>query len=96
MLATPLAAGIPFALGGAAFALSRSALVVTGVEAPWLLAAVGFVKLGFDLADQDWRDVVFRLWVERVIHYTLNQVPAGYDAAIAYLEGTIEDFESGG
>jgi hypothetical protein len=50
----------------------------------------------FDLADQDWRDVVFRLWVERVIHYTLNQVPAGYDAAIAYLEGTIEDFESGG
>lgn len=49
----------------------------------------------FDLADQDWRDVVFRLWVERVIHYTLNQVPAGYDAAIAYLEGTIEDFESG-
>jgi mannosylglycerate synthase len=48
----------------------------------------------FDLGDPAWRDAVFRLWVERVIHYTVHQVPDGYDAAIAYLEQTITDFES--
>ena len=48
----------------------------------------------FELSDEAWRSVVFRLWVERVIHYTLNQVPLGYDAAIAYLEERIREFES--
>lgn len=48
---------------------------------------------GFLLTDPAWRSVVFRLWVERVIHYTTHQVPRGYDAAIAYLEDTIHDFE---
>ncbi|NIR36108.1 MAG: hypothetical protein GWN73_09305 [Actinobacteria bacterium] len=48
----------------------------------------------FRLDDPGWRAAVFRLWVERVIHYTTNQVPAGYDAAIGYLEKTIEDFEN--
>jgi hypothetical protein len=48
---------------------------------------------GFELTDPAWRDVVFRLWVERVIHYTITEVPAGYDSAIAYLEGTIDRFE---
>ncbi|HEX6146129.1 MAG TPA: hypothetical protein VF083_05075, partial [Acidimicrobiia bacterium] len=48
----------------------------------------------FELGDDAWRSVVFRLWVERVIHYTLHQVPLGYDRSVAYLEGTIRDFES--
>ena len=47
----------------------------------------------FELGDEAWRSAVFRLWVERVINYTLNQVPLGYDTAIAYLEGTIRVFE---
>ena len=47
----------------------------------------------FDLGNPAWRSAVFRLWVERVIHYTLHQVPLGYDAAIGYLESTIRDFE---
>ena len=47
----------------------------------------------FQLTEPAWRKVVFRLWVERVIHYTMNQVPAGYDAAMSYLESTILDFE---
>ncbi|HEX6219895.1 MAG TPA: hypothetical protein VF115_02255 [Acidimicrobiia bacterium] len=47
----------------------------------------------FDLADVAWRSAVFRLWVERVIHYTIHEVPRGYDAAMSYLERTIVDFE---
>lgn len=50
----------------------------------------------FDLADPAWRSVVFRLWVERVIHYTVHQVPFGYDSAMSHLEGTIKDFERAG
>jgi mannosylglycerate synthase len=48
---------------------------------------------GFRLDDPAWRSATFRLWVERVIHYTTNQVPLGYDAAMAYLEQTVWDFE---
>jgi mannosylglycerate synthase len=48
---------------------------------------------GFRLDDPAWRSAAFRLWVERVIHYTTNQVPRGYDAAVAYLEDTVAEFE---
>ena len=48
---------------------------------------------GFRLEDPAWRSAAFRLWVERVVHYTTHQVPLGYDAAIGYLEKTINDFE---
>ena len=50
----------------------------------------------FDLDDPAWRSAVFRLWVQRVIHYTTHQVPLGYDAAIAHLEETVRDFENAG
>ena len=50
----------------------------------------------FDLTDHAWRGVVFRLWVERVIHYTTHQVPLGYDAAMVYLEETVQAFEHPG
>ncbi len=49
--------------------------------------------VGFRLDDPAWRSAVFRLWVERVIHYTTHHVPRGYDAAMEYLEGTISGFE---
>jgi mannosylglycerate synthase len=48
---------------------------------------------GFRLEDQGWRSAAFRLWVERVIHYTTHQVALGYDASMAYLEQTIVEFE---
>lgn len=48
---------------------------------------------GFELTDPAWRSAAFRLWVERVIHYTTHQVPEGYDTAIDYLTRTIEEFE---
>ena len=50
----------------------------------------------FDLSSETWKSVFFRLWAERVIHYTTHQVPLGYDSAIRYLEGTIADFERSG
>jgi mannosylglycerate synthase len=50
----------------------------------------------FRLEEPAWRSAVFRLWVERVIHYTTHQVPLGYEAAISYLEGTITEFEETG
>lgn len=51
------------------------------------------IMANFDLEDDGWRDAVFRLWVERVIHYTTHEVVHGYDSAIAYLEATIVSFE---
>lgn len=47
----------------------------------------------FRLDDPNWRSAVFRLWVERVIHYTTHLVPLGYDAAMAYLEESVVTFE---
>jgi mannosylglycerate synthase len=48
----------------------------------------------FRLDDPAWRSAAFRLWVERVIHYTTHQVPRGYDAAMSHLESTIRDYEA--
>jgi mannosylglycerate synthase len=47
----------------------------------------------FRLDRPEWRAAAFRLWVERVIHYTTHRVPSGYDAAIAYLEAAVSRFE---
>lgn len=47
----------------------------------------------FRLDRPEWRAAAFRLWVERVIHYTTHRVPAGYDAAIAYLQSSVSRFE---
>lgn len=47
----------------------------------------------FALDDDAWRNVAFRLWVERVIDYTTTQVALGYDHAMGYLERTIVEFE---
>ena len=49
----------------------------------------------FEMTDPAWRDVVFRLWVERVISYTTTHVSQGYDHAIEYLEETIRRYEMG-
>lgn len=48
---------------------------------------------GFRLDDEAWRAAAFRLWVERVTHYTTHWVPLGYDIAMSHLEATIHDFE---
>lgn len=52
----------------------------------WLLS-------GFQLEDRAWRSLAFRLWLMRVLAYTAEVVPNGYDTAISYLEDTISEYE---
>lgn len=48
----------------------------------------------FDPGDRDWRELLFRLWVARVLSYTVTEAVRGYDAAIEYLEGTITRYRT--
>ncbi len=48
----------------------------------------------FDMMDRDWRELLFRLWVARVLSYTVTEAVRGYDAALEYLEGTIAAYRA--
>lgn len=48
----------------------------------------------FQLDDVAWESLFFRLWAGRVLHYTTNEVVAGYDPALAYLATTISRYET--
>ncbi len=39
--------------------------------------------------DEDWEEVLFLVWMVRVLAYTTHEAGAGYDSALRYLEGTI-------
>lgn len=47
----------------------------------------------FDLEDEGWRGITFRLWLIRVLSYTTTRALAGFDSAMDYLEGTIVEYE---
>jgi len=47
----------------------------------------------FDAHDRDWRRLLFRLWVARVLSYTVTEAVKGYESAIDYLQSTIERYE---
>ena len=42
--------------------------------------------------DDDWEEVLFLVWVVRVLAYTTDVADAGYDSALRYLEGTIHRY----
>ncbi len=48
----------------------------------------------FELGDQAWESLAFRLWVMRVLAYTTGPAAAGYDVAMAYLEDMIGVYEN--
>ena len=48
----------------------------------------------FDPGDDDWRSLLFRIWVARVLSYTASEAAKGYDSAIAYLQATISRYEA--
>jgi len=81
----------------------RAILESLGVDpsSPIVMDATGWRQVfpqllsRFRLEEGAWRTAAFRLWVERVIHYTANLVPEGYDVAVTYLEQTVRDFEVG-
>ncbi|MEX1091727.1 MAG: hypothetical protein WEF28_01090 [Acidimicrobiia bacterium] len=49
---------------------------------------------GFTLGDPAWESLLFRLWTGRVLNYTHTHVSRGYDAALAYLAGTIRSYQT--
>ena len=46
----------------------------------------------FDSEDKDWRDLLFKLWIARVLNYTTKVALKGYDYALFYLYRMIEGF----
>lgn len=59
----------------------------------WMSVFPGLLA-DFQLHDPSWRKAAFRVWALRVLGYTENVVPLGYDTAIRHLEETIRDFET--
>ena len=58
-------------------------------------AAFRVLLESFDASDRDWRALLFKLWVARVLSYTVTEAVRGYDSAMEYLEGTIRGYRSG-
>ena len=46
----------------------------------------------FNFEDQDWRELLFKLWIARVLNYTASVALKGYDYALDYLYKMIEGF----
>ncbi|MFV1960548.1 MAG: mannosylglycerate synthase domain-containing protein [Acidimicrobiia bacterium] len=42
--------------------------------------------------DDDWEEMLFLVWVVRVLAYTTDVARTGYDGALEYLEGTIRQY----
>jgi mannosylglycerate synthase len=64
------------------------------MDAPTWLDTLRFLYREFELGVPAWETLAFRLWLHRVIAYTREWVPKGYEAAIGHLEGTIRDIEA--
>lgn len=50
-------------------------------EDAWISAYKVFLEM-FDLNDEDWREVLFKMWVARVLNYTMRHVLRGYHVAL--------------
>lgn len=46
----------------------------------------------FDPEDKDWRELLFKLWITRVLNYTTKVALRGYDYALFYLYQMVERF----
>mmetsp|Transcript_42191 Transcript_42191/g.164858 ORF Transcript_42191/g.164858 Transcript_42191/m.164858 type:complete len:437 (-) Transcript_42191:700-2010(-) len=47
----------------------------------------------FDKDNEDWCELLFKLWVSRVIHYTMRHVLRGYDAALSELNAMVRNVQ---
>lgn len=100
LLSSPLAAGEADLIASLPGAIRRGVdrMMTTGNvdyldEHVWweiLLAA----NEGFTLGDPAWESLLFRLWTGRVLNYTDTNVPRGYEAALEYLAGTIQSYQT--
>lgn len=50
-------------------------------EDAWICAYKVFLEM-FDLNDEDWKEVLFKMWVARVLNYTMRHVVRGYHVAL--------------
>lgn len=50
-------------------------------EEAWICAYQVFLE-HFDLNDEDWRELFFKMWVARVLNYTMRHVMRGYTCAL--------------
>ena len=66
----------------------------TLMDASTWLATLRFLHDGFEIGEQGWEALAFRLWLHRVLSYTQEWVPRGYPAAIGHLEDMIRDYEA--
>jgi mannosylglycerate synthase len=46
----------------------------------------------FRADDPDWQELLFKLWLTRVLSYTINVALRGYDHAMFYLHGMVERY----
>ena len=46
----------------------------------------------FDFDDDDWRELLFKLWIARVLNYTASVALRGYDYSLYYLYRMIEGY----
>jgi len=56
----------------------------------------GILLRKFDQNNKGWRDLLFRLWVARVLNHTLYFVSKGYDYAMKNLNDMIGSFAKRG
>jgi len=57
-------------------------------ESTWL-KTLSILLTQFDLRNDDWCELAFRLWLGRVLHYTLRIAVRGHSYAMAYLHDMI-------
>lgn len=53
-------------------------------EEAWVQAYLRFLE-HFEKGDADWEELLFRVWVARVLNHTIRNVMRGYDVALATL-----------
>ena len=55
------------------------------------MAAYPVFLNNFQMGDTDWEEILFKVWVGRVLNYTLRDVVRGYDAAIDTLREMVNN-----
>uniref|UniRef100_A0A7S0ZC90 Uncharacterized protein n=1 Tax=Timspurckia oligopyrenoides TaxID=708627 RepID=A0A7S0ZC90_9RHOD len=61
-------------------------------EEAWLQAYEVFLE-HFNMEDNDWKELLFKAWVARVLNYTMRHVIRGYDTAMLQLRTMVSDVQ---
>jgi mannosylglycerate synthase len=60
-------------------------------EAAWY-ETYGTLLENFDKEDEDWRELLFKLWIIRVLNYTTTAAARGYNYGMRYLRSMVERY----